>query len=29
MLAWKGVLYAKIDLKNIGGDYLHIFTTHT
>jgi hypothetical protein len=29
MLAWKGGLYVKIDMSKIGGDYLHLFTTHT
>jgi endonuclease/exonuclease/phosphatase family metal-dependent hydrolase len=29
ILANKGCLYAKIDLKKIGGNYLHLYTMHT
>jgi hypothetical protein len=29
LLAYKGVLYAKIDLKEKGGTDLHLYSTHT
>ena len=29
VLAMKGALYVKIDLSKVGGDFLHLVTTHT